>query len=61
MYEPPQPPPIFLPHNPFIPPEGPPSDKPEGDQPEANAPPPEEDPPAETGRYTYMIYNISNL
>ena len=60
VFEPPQPPQIFLPHNPFISPEEPPSDEPEGNQPEADAPPPEGDPPAETGRYTFMIYNISN-
>ena len=59
VFEAPQPPEVFLPYNPFVPPPEPPNDEPEGGQPEANAPPPEADQSAEPGKYIFVTCDIS--
>ena len=50
VFEPPVPPPVFLPPNPFAPPAESPKDEKEEIQPEADALPPEGEPETSTGK-----------
>ena len=59
VFEPPQPPAIFLPPNPFEPLPEPPNNESEGVQTEADAPLPEEDQSAGPGKYIFVTCDIS--